>query len=224
MSFCLAEHQSRGRGRLGRSWISPFGKNIYCSFSYTFNKDITEMSGLSLVVGILITRALESLNPKLKPLLKWPNDIYIADRKVGGILIDLIAEAHGNCTAIISVGLNINMKDVTLEGVDQPWTSLEHVLNEKLDRNVVVVQMMHSILESMEIFHESGIQPFLQEWKHYDLLEGEKISLNTGSEVISGISKGISPQGFLLLELPSGNIEKFSYGDTTRFLKEIRRS
>jgi BirA family biotin operon repressor/biotin-[acetyl-CoA-carboxylase] ligase len=78
------------------------------------------MSGLSLVIGILIARALESLSPKLKPLLKWPNDIYIDDQKVGGILIDLIAEAHGNCTAIISIGLNVNMKDIPLEGVEQP--------------------------------------------------------------------------------------------------------
>jgi len=224
MSFCLSEHQSKGRGRLGRSWISPFGKNIYCSFSYTFDKDITEMSGLSLVIGILITRALESMNPKLNPRLKWPNDIYIDDQKVGGILIDLIAEANGNCTAIISVGLNVNMKDVKLEGTEQPWTSLEHILNEKLDRNVVVVQMLKSILEGMAIFLEKGLEPFLPLWKRYDLLEGENISINTGKEIISGISKGISPQGYLLLELPSGNIEKYSYGDTTRFLKEIRRT
>ncbi|MBS0272031.1 MAG: biotin--[acetyl-CoA-carboxylase] ligase [Proteobacteria bacterium] len=222
LNFCFAEHQSKGRGRLGRSWISPFGKNIYCSFSYTFNKDISEMSGLSLVIGILVARALESLNPILKPLLKWPNDIYIDDQKGGGILIDLIAEAHGNCTAIISIGLNVNMKDVKLEGIDQPWTSLEHILNEKIDRNVVITQMLKSILKGMEVFQWEGIEPFLSEWKQYDLLKDEKISLNTGTEVISGIAKGISPQGHLLLELPSGKIEKFSYGDTTLFLKGIR--
>lgn len=224
MSFCLAEHQSKGRGRLGRSWISPFGKNIYCSFSYTFDKDISEMSGLSLVIGILIAKALELLHPKLKPFLKWPNDIYLNDQKVGGVLIDLIAEAHGNCTAIISIGLNVNMKDIELEGIEQPWTSLEHSLNEKLDRNVVVVQIVQSILKGMEVFIERGLEPFLSEWKNYDLLEGENISVNTGKEIISGIAKGISPQGYLLLKLSSGNIEKYSYGDTTRFLKEIRRS
>lgn len=215
MSFCLAEHQSKGRGRLGRSWSSPFGRNIYCSFSYTFNKDISEMSGLSLVIGILIANALESLNPKLKPLLKWPNDIYLNDQKVGGILIDLIAEAHGNCTAIISVGLNVNMKDVPLDGVDQPWCSLEHVLNEKLDRNVVIVRMVESILKGMDVFHEVGIEPFLPEWKRYDLLEGKKVSVSTGKETLSGISRGISLLGYLLLEHPSGDVEKFSYGDTT---------
>ncbi len=215
MSFCLSEHQSMGRGRLGRSWVSPFGKNIYCSFSYTFSKDISEMSGLSLVIGILIARSFESLDPRLKPFLKWPNDIYIDNQKAGGVLIDLIAEAHGNCTAIISVGLNINMKDVTLEGVDQPWTSLEHILNEKLDRNVVVVQMMQSILKGMEVFLEKGIEPFLTDWKQYDLLEGKNISVSTGREVISGIARGVDAHGYLRLELSSGNVKKFSYGDTT---------
>ena len=104
---------------------------------------------------------------------------------------------------------------MNLEGVNQPWTSLEHILNEKLDRNLVIVRMLQSILKGMDIFQRLGIEPFLSEWKHYDLLEGQTTSLNTGTDIISGIAKGVSPQGYLLLELPSRNIEKFSYGDTT---------
>lgn len=213
INVCLAEYQSRGRGRLGRAWLSPFGQNIYCSFSYIFNKDMSEMSGLSLVIGILTVRALESLSPKLKFLLKWPNDIYLNNQKMGGILINLIAEAHGSCTAIMSMGLNINMKDRELAGVNQPWTSLEHALNEKLDRNMIIVRIIQSILKGMDVFQEKGIEPFLLEWKQYDLLENKKVSINTGTEIVSGLAKGINPQGCLLLELPSGNLEKFSCGD-----------
>ncbi len=213
--FCLAEHQSKGRGRLGRTWASPFGRNIYCSFRFVFNKDIGEMGGLSLVVGILIAKALEDLNPTLKPRLKWPNDIYVNNQKMGGILIDLMAEANGNCTAIIGIGLNVNMKDEDSKDINQPWTSLEHALNEKLDRNSVVAQLMRSILSGIEVFHEKGIEPFLSKWQRYDLLQNQEASLTMGKQVISGIARGINSHGYLLLELPSGNIESFSYGDTT---------
>ncbi len=215
ISVCLAEYQSRGRGRLGRAWDSPFGRNIYCSFSYLFNKDVSDMAGLSLIMGILTVKALESLSPKLKIFLKWPNDIYINNQKMGGILINLMAEAHGSCTAIMSAGLNINMKDEELGSIDQPWTSLEHALNEKLDRNCVIVRVIQSILNGMDIFQKKGIEPFLSEWKHYDLLENKKISIKTGVGIISGIAKGIDSQGRLLLELPSGSLQKFSCGDTT---------
>lgn len=218
--ICLVEHQSKGRGRMGRSWASPFGRNIYCSFSYIFNKDVSEMSGLSLVVGILTANVLEALDLKVKPFLKWPNDLYVNNQKMGGILIDIMAEAHGNCTAIISVGLNINMKDGELTGVDQPWTSLEHVLNVKSDRNLIVAQLIQSIFKGIDVFAEQGIEPFLAEWKQYDLLENKPISVNQGTESISGIARGINPQGYLLLELPSGEIKKLSYGDTT-LLKDI---
>jgi len=158
---------------------------------------------------------LESLDPQIKPFLKWPNDIYVNNQKLGGILIDIIAEANGNCKAIIGVGLNINMKDSTLEGVDQPWTSLEHILNVKLDRNVVVAQLINSIVKGMDIFVEKGMEPFITDWKRYDLLENKQISVSHGTDIISGIARGITPQGYLLLQLPSGKIQQFSYGDTT---------
>ncbi|MBY0293695.1 MAG: biotin--[acetyl-CoA-carboxylase] ligase [Alphaproteobacteria bacterium] len=214
LHFCLAEYQTKGRGRLGRSWISPFGRSIYCSFSYIFNKDMSEMSGLSLMIGIAVANALESLSPEIKPLLKWPNDIYVQHKKGGGILIDLIAEAHGNCKAIIGFGLNINMQDVTLEGIDQPWSSLEHTLHIKMDRNFVVARIIQYIVKSLDVFLDQGLAPFLSEWSRYDLLKDQKISINTQQSVISGTAKGIDDKGFLRLELPSKDIEKFSYGDT----------
>ena len=173
------------------------------------------MAGLSLVVGILTLQALESINPTLKPLLKWPNVIYVNNQKMGGILIELMAEANGNCTAIISMGLNINMKGCDLKSVGQPWTSLEHVLEEKFDRNIVVARIIHSLLTGMAVFHEKGIAPFLSAWKRYDLLENQKISINTGKEVRSGIARGINERGYLQLEDDAGTVELFSYGDAT---------
>lgn len=211
----LAEHQSQGRGRLGRSWTSPFGRNISCSLSYAFQKDISELSGLSLVVGILMIQALKSLYPSLKFSLKWPNDIYLEGKKLGGILINLTAEAHGNCMAILSLGLNVNMKDFPLEGVDQAWISLENVLQKRSDRNRVAATLLNFILEGLERFHEQGMAPFLAEWEKVDFLKDQEITINTGHTLVSGIANGINEKGCLLLQLPSGAIHPCSYGDAT---------
>jgi BirA family biotin operon repressor/biotin-[acetyl-CoA-carboxylase] ligase len=213
--ICLAEYQSKGRGRMGRPWASYFGRNIHCSFSYTFEKDISELSGLSLAIAILTAKALNSFNQNLHPFLKWPNDIYLNNQKAGGILIDINAEAHGKCTAIIGVGLNVNMKGLELQGIDQPWTSLEYALNRQVDRNLVIVHLINTLLKGMRIFAENGMKPFLANWKRYDFLENKAISVIQGSTHISGIARGITSQGHLRLELPSGDIQTFSYGDTS---------
>lgn len=215
INICLTEFQSEGKGRFERTWSSPFGRNIYCSFRYAFHKNIFEFSGLSLVIGILTIQALESLYSKPTLRLKWPNDIYNKDQKMGGILIDLIAQAHGDCSAVISLGLNINMKDDELSEVHQPWTSLEHIINEKLDRNVIVTKIIHTILKGLEIFQENGMDTFLQEWKRYDYLQNKKVSVGTATNHVSGVAKGINSQGNIKIELANGKIQVFSYGDTT---------
>ncbi len=211
LSFCFAEHQSKGRGRLGREWVSPFGCNIYCSFSYIVPQSINEISGLSLVVGLCIIKALESLNPLIRPCLKWPNDIYLENQKMGGILIDIVAEAHGTCTAIIGFGLDVNMRDSEAH----PWTSLEHVVGEKLDRNWVSARIIDSLLEGLDRFREEGFAPFLSTWEQYDLLKGQDISVQIGSNLKTGVARGIDPHGYLRLETSPDKIELISCGDTT---------
>ncbi|OJX14359.1 MAG: biotin--[acetyl-CoA-carboxylase] ligase [Caedibacter sp. 37-49] len=216
-TVCLSEYQSMGRGRLGRRWLSPFGHNIYCSLSSIFKKDIVEMSGLSLVVAVLTANALESFNPRLKVGLKWPNDLYMNNQKLGGILIELMGEAYGNCQAIIGIGLNVNMKDIKLAGLDQPWISLEHITQEKLDRNFIVGYILRTIFEGLDVFQHKGLEAFLPEWEKYDLLRNQKVSLNTGAGKVFGIARGVDSQGLLLVEDSTGSIQKFSYGDASLF-------
>jgi BirA family biotin operon repressor/biotin-[acetyl-CoA-carboxylase] ligase len=209
---CLAEHQLNGRGRLGRSWESPFGRNIYCSLSYVFQKDFSEMSGLSLAVGVLTAKAIENISSQFQPSLKWPNDIYIQGKKAGGILIDLQAEANGVCKAIIGIGLNVNMEGLSLKGI-RGWTSLAEVSDQVLDRNDIVGKLLNSLIQGLETFLTEGLGPFLSDWKRLDYLNNKKISLSEGNVNYSGIVKGITPEGYLCLELPAG-LRTFSYGDT----------
>ena len=108
---CLAEMQTQGKGRLDRQWYSPFGENIYLSMLCPFDKDLSELSGLSLVASLAICRALESMidfkNHQLK--VKWPNDILVNQRKLAGMLIEVQAESNRSCQVVIGVGINVNM-------------------------------------------------------------------------------------------------------------------
>ncbi len=213
--ICIAEHQTKGRGRLGRKWIAPFGRNLYFSLSYTFAKDVSELSGLSLVVGIAVAQALASEYSGISLGLKWPNDIYCNSSKLGGVLIEIAAEANGICRAIIGVGLNVNMKDFAGNSIEQSWTSLETLLDKAIDRNLLVARLIDSMLKTLAQFNRAGLQPFLAEWQRYDILQGKQITLHNSGRDITGIARGITPQGHLLLEQAAGNCKSYSSGDTT---------
>ncbi len=114
LQFCFAEQQTAGRGRLNREWYSPFGKNIYMSCLYPIRKDISELAGLSLVAGLAILRVLQNYMADKKLTVKWPNDILHHKQKLAGILIDVQAETHGLCDAVIGIGINVNMRSSAL--------------------------------------------------------------------------------------------------------------
>ena len=107
-SVCMAELQTSGKGRRGREWYSPYGQNLYLSLAYSFTSGVAAIEGLSLAVGVVISEALESLGVS-GVRLKWPNDILVEDKKLGGILIELGGDAVSNCVAIIGVGLNLSL-------------------------------------------------------------------------------------------------------------------
>lgn len=210
--ICLAEYQECGRGRLGRSWESPFGRNVYCSISYEFQNDFSDMSGLSLAVGILTAKALESFSPQLQPSLKWPNDIYLQGKKASGILVDLQAEANGMCRAVIGIGLNVNMEGMDLKDV-KGWTSLAAVLGQTLDRNELVGLLLNTVLQGLRAFSKEGLNPLLAHWERLDYLYNKHITLHQAQRNYSGVARGITPQGHLCLDLPTG-VHTFSCGDT----------
>jgi BirA family biotin operon repressor/biotin-[acetyl-CoA-carboxylase] ligase len=208
--ICLAEQQTAGKGRLGRTWHSPFGLNIYLSCLWNFNKDISEISGLSLVTSLATIKALTSYTKSLK--IKWPNDILYNNQKLAGVLIEINAESHGTSKAIISIGLNVNM---TKAPINQNWTSLINILNLPQDRNQIIGQFINQLFADLTKFENQGLSPFLSEWQQYAYLKNKKITLLHGQKSISGIVTGINDQGHLLLKHKDGSIAAYSSGDTS---------
>lgn len=214
LKICLAEQQTQGRGRFGRTWLSPFGKNIYFSCSWGVAKDISDLAGLSLVVGIAVIKTLEAMNLAEGVKIKWPNDILYQTKKLAGVLIEINAETHGHSQVIIGIGLNVNMLEDGGE-IGQNWTSLQAITNNPQDRNLIVALLIQNLLEVLDQFQEKGFKSFQKEWLQYDALLHKKISLDHGRNTVTGVVCGVNDQGNLLLRHADESTLAYSSGDAS---------
>lgn len=211
--ICLAEQQTQGRGRLNREWHSPFGKNIYLSCLFAFEKDISALAGLSMVTSLAIVKALNSCSIDQDLVVKWPNDILYQKQKLAGSLIEVQAETHNVSYAIVGVGINVNMQQAS--GISQAWTSMSRILGQQVNRNKVCVQVINHLLAYFAKFNEQGFAPFIDEWMQADCLMNQSIQLRNLDKIVNGKMCGINEQGYLLLQLEDGSIKAFSSGDTS---------
>jgi BirA family biotin operon repressor/biotin-[acetyl-CoA-carboxylase] ligase len=213
--ICLAEHQTLGKGRRGRQWVSPFGSNIYLSVLWCFQQGPSHISGLSLVMGVAVIRALREYGIE-NIGLKWPNDIFWQAKKLGGILIEVSGETSGPCCAVIGLGLNLALSAQVGESITQPWTDLESVVGASLiARNKLVASLLNHMLIILNDFEQSGLQPYLDEWRSYDCLKYQPITLQLGSQQINGVLQGIDDNGLLLLQHADGRVQGFASGEVS---------
>ncbi len=214
IKICLTEQQTQGKGRFNRDWHSPFGQNIYLSCLYPFKKDISELGGLSLAISLAILKSIQAEQQDSNILLKWPNDIVYNQKKIAGNLIEVSAEVHGMCYAIIGIGINVNMLQDN-ENIPQPWTSLRQICDHYIDRNILATNLINTLLKYLDKFATYGLEPFLSEWNQHNQLLGKKISLKHGNAETQGTVIGINNFGHLLLQLADDSVKAFSAGDTT---------
>ncbi len=202
--LCLAESQSAGRGRRGRSWISPFGRNLYLSLLWRFQLGADALPALSLVAGVAVAAALEDTGVAGIGI-KWPNDLVHGGRKLGGVLIELAGEASGPWDAVVGVGLNIDMKDLNDLGIDQPWTDLRTALDRRPQRNRIAATVVDALMKALPQFEEAGFAPFEQSFRRFDVTRGREVELHQGANRIKrGLSLGVGEHGALLLQSEAG--------------------
>ncbi len=196
---CLAEYQSAGRGRRGRQWVCAFGSNIYLSLAWRFDLAMADLAGLSLAAGVSVARALAAHGLKGHGL-KWPNDIYLQGKKLGGILVEASGEMEGPALAIIGVGINLRLEEDAAAAIDQPWTDMASVLGRPVDRNLLCADLLAGLFDTCRQFQNLGLSHFLEAWKAYDIHLGQPVELKLGSDVIPGIYRGLDERGGLILE------------------------
>ncbi|MBN9288503.1 MAG: biotin--[acetyl-CoA-carboxylase] ligase [Gammaproteobacteria bacterium] len=229
-TVCTTEAQTAGKGRMGRSWRSPFGTNIYLSVYWRFPCKLHELSGLSLVVGIAILESLKKMTPLPADLgIKWPNDIWYKGSKLCGILLESI----GNTSAlhqpftemVIGVGMNINMvkrdinnyqanADVTFrqEVRTGALTDLSQILGFTPSRNQIIGNMLNSLANAFERFQRRGFADFAQEWARYDLLTGKTVTLSSEHQAQVGVAQGVNERGELCVKI-GPTLKAIRYGD-----------
>jgi BirA family transcriptional regulator, biotin operon repressor / biotin---[acetyl-CoA-carboxylase] ligase len=201
----LAEHQSAGRGRHGRSWHSPFGTNLYLSLAWTFPQWPPGLTALPLATGVATAEALAELElPGLR--LKWPNDLWCGDAKLGGILIEQRGESGGACRVVIGLGLNVAMRSATTAHIGQPWTTLAEALRKVPSRgipsrNQLAGRILAHWAAMLQRFARDGFAPFEPRWRALDLLRNRAVLLALPDGELDGIARGVDEAGALLVDV-----------------------
>ncbi len=207
----FAEQQTSGRGRHGRSWVSPFGGNLYFSVLYPFQRTPRDVTGLSLAVGVAIVEQLEQQGIE-SAKLKWPNDILVNGRKLCGILLELHGESHGPFAIVVGVGINISMPENAAREIDQPWVAYQSLTQTPISRNQLAASFLSNVLLALQEFERDGLAPFRERWLQRDCYMNSKVKLQLGDREITGIARGIDQQGALLLE-SQGQVQRYYSGE-----------
>ncbi|WP_337039145.1 MULTISPECIES: bifunctional biotin--[acetyl-CoA-carboxylase] ligase/biotin operon repressor BirA [Pseudescherichia] len=195
---CVAEYQQAGRGRRGRKWFSPFGANLYLSMYWRLEQGPAAAIGLSLVIGIVMAEVLRDLGAS-QVRVKWPNDLYLQDRKLAGILVELTGKTGDAAQIVIGAGINLAMRKVESDVINQGWINLQEA-GIAIDRNTLAARLINELRAALELFEQEGLTPYLSRWEKLDNFINRPVKLIIGDKEIVGISRGIDTQGALLLE------------------------
>lgn len=195
---CVAEYQQAGRGRRGRKWVSPFGANLYISMYWRLEQGPAAAIGLSLVIGIVMAEVLRDLGAE-KVRVKWPNDLYLEDRKLAGILVELTGKTGDAAQIVIGAGVNLVMRKAQAQDISQSWINLQEA-GVRIDRNQLAARLIIELRAALQTFEQEGLTPFLTRWERLDNFINRPVKLIIGDKEIFGISRGIDSQGALLLE------------------------
>ena len=214
---CLAEFQTAGRGRRGRSWIQPYGAGISLSVGWSFSAMRADLGSLSLAIGVAALRALAGRCAIQGVSLKWPNDLLRQGGKLGGILCETRIDNGSAAFVVIGIGINVaapaeRARRVAATG-GLPVASLADGGSRPPSRVVVAAALVEEIVRTCRQFEQAGFGPFLDEWQAHDALRGAPVRLRIGDRVLDGVGAGITSAGEFLLKsgeavhvVPSGDV------------------
>ncbi|WP_337155301.1 bifunctional biotin--[acetyl-CoA-carboxylase] ligase/biotin operon repressor BirA [Pseudomonas protegens] len=212
----LAERQTVGRGRRGRKWVSPFAENIYYSLVLRMDGGLRQLEGLSLVVGLAVMHTLREYGIPGAGL-KWPNDVLVGQKKVAGILLELVGDPADVCHVVLGIGINVNMQSA--EEIDQEWTSVRLESGKVIDRNQLVARLNEVLVSYLERHRLNGFSAIQGEWEQGHLWQGRAVSLVAGVNKVDGVVLGIDRQGALRLSV-EGEEKTYSGGELSLRLRD----
>ncbi|MCJ8315281.1 MAG: biotin--[acetyl-CoA-carboxylase] ligase [Saccharospirillaceae bacterium] len=216
LNALITEHQSSGRGRRGKVWVSPIAKNIYMSLC-TSSEELTPAHGsLSIQTGLAVAGVLKQYIPNIQ--LKWPNDLWVNQHKIGGILVDVKVQANGDFKIVFGLGLNVNVL-TALEKVDQPWTSICQLLGQEINRNILAAQLIDVCGQCL-----INPSPDFSRWDEFDALKSSTVNVFTASDKkpsCFGEALGINSLGNLLVQVEGeSSVRELTGGEVSIRVKQ----
>lgn len=213
----IAERQTEGRGRRGRRWVSPYAQNLYYSLALRIEGGARQLEGLSLVVGLAVLKTLRSFGLTAAGL-KWPNDLLVSNRKIAGILLELLGDPADICHVVVGIGINVNMQ-LSAEEIDQPWTSMQMEGGVLVDRNALAIRLSEYLDEYLVRHRSDGFAALREEWEAGHLWQARRVNLIAGSQSIEGVVLGIDATGALRLRV-NGDERAYSGGELSLRLSD----
>jgi len=210
---CVAESQLAGRGRHGRVWVAPPYRNVTLSVGWCFENGATMLSGLSLAAGVVVAEVLRRHGCD-GVTLKWPNDLYLDNRKVGGLLVDLRGEATGPCWVVLGVGINLYSSARIAEQVDRPWAAIDQC-NVAVERNRLVAELISAAWGMLQDFEARGFSLFRGRWEALHGFDGREVTVEGHGGNFSATITGVDDDGVLHLRDRKGVERKVSAGEVT---------
>ncbi len=208
-SVVCAEGQYKGRGRLGRSWASSKQKGIYLSLIVRPNIPLLESPKLTLLSAVAVCGAIRTMT-KLDCRIKWPNDLIINNKKVGGILTEMNAEMDRVRFIVIGIGINVNAAESALP---PKATSLQEQRGARISRVDLTRQILQSFEEEYVLFQQKGFKKVIEKWKKLSTTLGHRVKIVFHNEYIEGEALDLDSDGGLLVRRDSGFTEKVLVGD-----------
>lgn len=214
----VAENQTKGRGRMGRTWVSPPGGNIYMSVILMPDIQLRDATLLTIMAGVACCRALRDITG-LPVEIKWPNDLMVSGKKLGGMLTEVKSNAGKIVLAIIGIGINVNvpMKDFPPE-VRGIATSIRNETAKEHSAAGLIALLLNELDRWVSILDKDGRESVLDEWRRLTTMLGKSVRVTLGDETLTGIAEDVDEQGMLILRLPSGIYRKINAGDLTILL------
>ena len=215
----VSEEQTSGRGRQKRKWLSPQGLNIYASLVYKPNgMSAVKSIALMFAASVAIVEALSDVGID-NASIKWPNDVMVNGKKVAGVLLETKSESGILKSAIIGFGINANMESIPEELSDSA-TSVMIEANEKIDRAMLLSNILYYIENMVLLIEEGKDDKVLELWKKYDMTIGKRVRIISSDGEFEGLAEGIDEQGFLIVKNDNGQQKKVVTADSLRFVDD----
>lgn len=211
----IADSQISGKGRLGRKWLSPPGKNLYMSIILMPALSPRDAAVVTLMSAVACASSIKRLSA-IPISIKWPNDIIVSNKKLGGILTEIKADMDRIFYAVIGIGININLTVEEMpDDIKGIATSIKNETGNTISRTQAALEILKELDKWYCLLLTSGKKPIIQEWRHLSSTIGCAVKVTVGDKIFTGVAEDIDEEGMLLLKQPDNSIKKISAGDVT---------